>query len=364
MMRAFHLLISFLRWYVEAIRNPTMNGFAKTIMIWSLSGLTAIAITANLNIPTKWGTISLVFGGGGTTLCVSLFVVSLLMLFYSEYQDRKNADDSQLIKIRHMGLINHSIDDVQNYMPRSLKRIKPQPFDIEFGNSHKTTEIDELNKQLSQICRLPQTIKDSGHSINNGKKYIVYSGVAPVPMVAAAGHIISNMQNVHVADWNREEKKWHFNDELDDGEKLKFESVGNGDKCIDSLNIAVSFSLPIRLQNIEREFPNSRFYNIMFESGTYGYDKICSKNKQVRLAKIILEFINNDVIPDYQNLKRIDFFVAAQASFVFQLGSVLNQGHLPSVVFHHYNPKLDMKTHPWGIAFNHDLGYKVVEKTS
>jgi len=361
-MRALHLFISLLLWYVEALRNPTMNGFAKTILIWSLSGLTAIAITAHLSIPTKWGIVSLTLGGEEGILCVSLLVVSLLMLFYSEYQDRKNADESQLIKIRHMGLVNHSIDDVQNYMPRSLKRIKPQPFDIEFDNSHKTTNVDDLNQQLSQICRLPQTIKDSGRSISNGKKHIVYSGIAPAPMVAAVGHIVSNMQNVHVADWNREEKKWHFNDELDDGEKLKFERIDNNEN-VSSVNIVISFSLPVSLRNIKKEFPNSSLYNITFESCTYGYDKIRSKSKQTRLAKIILEFINNNAIPNHQNLKRINFFVAAQASFIFQLGSVLNQGHLPSIAFHHFNPMLDTKTHPWGITFN-DNRYDIVERTS
>ncbi len=355
MMKVAHLFFSFLRLYVEGYRNPTMNGYAKMLTIWSLSGLAALS--ANISIPTQWGTITLTLGGGATVICVVLLIVSVCMVCYTEYQDRKSAEDSQLIKVRHMGLIDHSIGDVQKNLPRELKRIKAQPFDIEFANSHKTTEMVELDEHLAQINRLPQTIKDSGRSLNNGKKHIVYSCVAPVPMVAAAGHLISNMQNVHVADWDREAKKWHFNDQLDDGEKLIFKAIHKKDVSTVAVNIAISLSLPLRLHNIEDEFSGSALYHIKSES--QGYDKVCSKAKQVRLAKGILEFINNEIIPNYPNLNRLNFFVAAQASFIFQLGSVLNQGHLPKIVFHHFNPSNEEKSHPWGVAINSGT-YEVV----
>lgn len=358
MMRVVQVVLSFLLRCLEASRNPTINGIAKVILISSLGGLAVISAT--LNIPTQWGPLTLTLGGGDAILCGSLLVVSLLMVFYSEYQDKREADDSQLINIRHMGLIDHSIDDVHNYMPRKLKRIKPQPFVIEFDNSHKTTNIDELKQQLEQVSRLPLFIKDSGRSLNNGKKHLVYGGVAPVPMLAAAGHLISNMQNTHVADWERTKKKWHFNEELDDGEKLKFEVIGHNDKQTTCINLGISLSLPLRLDDISNEFPNAAFYKVMLESGELGYDKLCSEVKQARLVKSILEFINNDLRPNYPNLEQLNFFVAAQASFVFRLGSGLNQGHLPKIVFYHFNPDHDVKTHPWGVVLNGDNGYEVV----
>ncbi|MBL4832701.1 MAG: SAVED domain-containing protein [Pseudomonas sp.] len=355
MMKVVQVVLSFLLRCLEASRNPTLNGIAKIMLMASLGGLAVI--TGTFNIPTQWGPLTLTLGGGDAILCTSLLVISLLMIFYSEYQNKKEADDSQLIKIRHMGLIDHSIDDVQNYMPRKLKRIKAQPFDIEFDNSHKTTKIDELQQQLDQISRLPQTIKDSGRSLNNGKKHLVYGAVAPVPMLAAAGHLISNMQNVHIADWDREAKKWHFNDQLDDGENLKFEALDKKDDSAIAVSIAISLSLPLRLHKIKEEFSGSALYHIKSES--QGYDKICSKIKQERLAKSILEFINNEVMPNYSNLNQLDFFVAAQASFIFQLGTVLNQGHLPKIVFHHFNPANEVKTHPWGVVINSGT-YEVV----
>ncbi len=358
MMRVLQVVLSFLLRCLEASRNPTLNGIAKIILIASIGGLAVISAT--LNIPTQWGPITLTLGGGDAILCTVLLVTSLSMVFYSEYQDRKEAEDSQLIKIRHMGLIDHSIGDVKNYMPRNLKRIKAQPFDIEFDNSHKTTNIDELKQQLEQVSRLPLFIKDSGRSLNNGKKHLVYGGVAPVPMLAAAGHLISNMQNTHVADWERTKKKWHFNEELDDGEKLKFEVIGHSDKQATCINLGISLSLPLRLDDISNEFPDAAFYRVMLESGELGYDKLCSEVKQGRLVKSTLEFINNDLRPNYPNLEQLNFFVAAQASFVFRLGSGLNQGHLPKIVFYHFNPDHDVKTHPWGVVLNGENGYEVV----
>lgn len=359
MMRVVQVILSFLLRCLEASRNPTINGIAKAILVASLGGLAVISAT--LNIPTQWGPLTLTLGGGDVILCGSLLVISLLMVFYSEYQDKREADDSQLIKIRHMGLIDHSIGDIKDNLPRKLKRIKAQPFDIEFDKSNKTLNINELQQQLDQICRLPQFIKDSGRSLNNGKKHLVYGAVAPVPMLAAAGHLVSNMQNVNIADWDRVKKKWHFNDELDDKEKLNFEDLSQRDNDATSVNIAISLSLPLRLNNIETEFPDSALYKVTFESGDYGYDKISSEVKQERLVNDILEFINIEIIPNYPNLEQLNFFVAAQASFVFRLGSVLNQGHLSKIVFYHFNPDHDVKTHPWGIAFNGKKGYEVVE---
>ena len=196
--------------------------------------------------------------------------------------------------------------------------------------------------------------------MNNGKKHLVYGGVAPVPMLAAAGHLISNMQNTHVADWERTKKKWHFNEELDDGEKLKFEVIGHSDNQTTCINLGISLSLPLRLDDISNEFPKAAFYKVMLESGELGYDKLCSEVKQARLVKSILEFINNDLRPNYPNLEQLNFFVAAQASFVFRLGSSLNQGHLPKIVFYHFNPDHDVKTHPWGVVLNGENGYEVV----
>ena len=260
-----------------------------------------------------------------------------------------------------MGLIDHAIDDIRNYLPKKLKRIRPHPFSIIHKGSHQTDSLDELKYQLDNICRLPQFIKDCGETLNNAKKNILYGGVAPVPMVATAGHIISNMQDVHIGDWDREKRKWHFNNEFDDGEELNFEEIDNKGFQTKRVALAISLSIPIRLNMIEEEFGKNALYKVTYESGKHEYDNACSSTKQARLVKNILEFINNVVIPNYSNLEQLDIFITAQASFVFRLGSVFNQAHLPKIVFHHFNPNNEAKKHPWGVILNDNTqGYKVV----
>ena len=319
----------------------------KFMISWSLA---ALGVT-NLNLSVKTDFIN--FSLNPSTLSDGFLIftlgVGVVFAAYASWREYKVAEDSQLLKIHHMGLVNHNIGDVQNELPKPLKKIKPQPLNIDYAGSHKTENVNSLEEQLRKICQIPEVIKDSGSSLNNGKKHLVYAGVAPVPMVAAAGHILGNMQNIHVADWDRRNKKWHFNDEFDDGEQLVFVDLRTSKKNLKSVSIIISLSLPISYESVYRDFPDSNSYGVKLESGKYGYDQICSNRKQERFALDILCFINNEIIPNYPELQRINFFVAAQSSFVFRLGASLNQGHLPKLLFHHFNPELSERKHPWSV---------------
>lgn len=358
-MKFIQVVLSFISSVLEVSRKPSIMWFAKVILLASFGELGAQIFSAQFPVD-QWG-ITFTIGGGDTGIFILLFAVSMALLIYGEYREKKEADDSQLIAVRHMGLVDHGIDDIRNYLPKMIKRIRPQPFSILHTNSHQTNDIGELEAQLQNICRLPQSIKDSGNTLNNAKKHIVYGGVAPVPMVATAGHIISNMQNVHVGDWDREKKKWHFNNEFDDGESLKFEEIDSKGYEATAVTLAISLSIPIRKNVIQDEFSENALVEVTYASGEHKYDNACSSEKQERLAKSILEFINNNIIPNYPNLEKLDILITAQASLVFRIGSVLNQGHLPKIVFHHFNPKSKSKKHPWGVVLNDSKnGYKVV----
>ena len=353
-----NLLVNFLRWYIDGLRQPTLNAIARLILIWSLTALAAI--TASVNFETEWLNVSLSSGNDSSYFFMFLVICSLLMLAYSEYKDMKVAGNSQLFKIRHMGLIDHNIGDVESYFPKSLKKIKPQAFNIEFSNSHKTDDIDSLKGQLSKIVRIPEAIRESGSSLNNVNKHIVYSGVAPVPMIAAAGHAISNMQNVHIADWNRQKKKWHFSTDLDNGDKVTFDSSGFSESG-SSVNIIIALSLPVNIEKVYSDFPSGDNCKIYWEDNKPSYDRLCSAEKQDRIINEILTFINRNILPNKRDLKEIKVFVAAQASFIFRLGAALNQGHFPQITFYHYNPDHSHSQHPWGISFNGAIGgYKLV----
>jgi hypothetical protein len=346
-MKVSHLIINFFRWYVDGLRQPTLNAVARMILVWSLTALAAIS--ASVTFDTVWLSVSLASGNGSTYFFMFLALCAIGMLVYSEFRDRKIASDSQLIKIRHMGLIDHSIDDVENYFPTCLKKIKPQALNIEFSNSHKTSDEEELKMQLAKISRITDTIMESGSSLNNAKKHIVYSGVAPVPMIAAAGHVISNMQNVNVADWNRQKKKWHFSTDLDDGEKISI-NLDTTTSSQSSVNLLVSFSLPIDRTRVQSDFPSLSCCQVTWENKDTSYDKLGSSEKQERIVSEILGFINNKIIPANTDLENLNVFIAAQASFVFRLGAALNQGHLPKIIFYHYNPDHPKKYHPWGVS--------------
>ena len=348
MTKLTNLLISLFKWYIEGLRQPSLNSIARLILVWSLTALAAIS--ASVSFESDWINVSLSSGNSSSLFFMFLAICSLIMLAYSEYRDRQVASESLLFKIRHMGLIDHGIDDVENYFPKFLKKFKAQAFNMEFSNSHKTKDIDALNHQLSKVARISDALIESGSSLNNANKHIVYAGVAPVPMVAAAGHAVSNMQNVHVADWNRQDKKWHFSTDLDDNEIVKCESaISNGSE--ESVCLVIELSLPISVDKIRSDFPDIDCYKVSWVDDSPRYDKLCSVDKQNRIVSEILNLINSEILPHKTGLKEIKVFVAAQASFVFRLGAALNQGHLPKITFYHYNPDHKDSIHPWGVSF-------------
>ncbi|AIY66114.1 SAVED domain-containing protein [Pseudoalteromonas piratica] len=359
MKKYIHIFLNFFIKLAELKRKPSLNWAAKAILGAALATLLSSSFSLEIPIPALDTTLT--FGGADLFTFFVLLVTALAIFGYTEYRDVKEADDSILTIIRHMGLVDNEIDDLRNYLPKKLRRIKPQHFVISYENSNKTTDKSELNKQLEHIRRIPAHLTDTGHAGNNAKKHIAYGGVAPVPMLAAAGHVISNMQNVHIGDWERQKKRWHFNSQFDDGEELVFHVDGDDNADAESVSLAVSFSIPVNLKCIHDEFSESPLHVVTLPSGEHKYDRLCSEEKQDRLAIAILEFINNKLIPNYSNLGEINVFVTAQASFIFRLGSVMNQGHLPRVIFHHYDRNRDGAKHPWGVVLNdNEMGYKVV----
>jgi len=348
MIKLTNLLISLFKWYIEGLRQPSLNSIARLILIWSLTALAAFSVSVNFE--TDWIDVSLSSGSGSSVFFMCMITCSLIMLAYSEYRDRQLACNSLLFKIRHMGLVNHSVDDVENYFPRSLKKLKAQAFNMEFSNSHKTEDIANLKDQLSKVARIPEALNESGSSLNNANKHIVYAGVAPVPMIAAVGHAVSNMQNVHVADWNRQDKKWHFSTDLDDNENVKCEMT-TSNASEESVCLIIELSLPISVDKIRNDFPEFNCFKVYWKDDKPRYDKLNSVDKQNRIVNEILNIINNEILPNKTGLKEIKVFVAAQASFIFRLGSALNQGHLPKITFYHYNPDNKKSNHPWGVSF-------------
>lgn len=360
MKKYIHIFLNFFIRFAELKRKPSLNWAAKAILGAALTTLLSSSFSLEIPVPALDTTLTL--GGGDLFTFFVLLVIALIMFGYTEYRDVREADDSILTIVRHMGLVDNEIDDLRSYLPKKLKRIRPQNFVMAYENSNKTLNIDELEKQLEHICRIPTFLSDTGQASNNAKKHIAYGGVAPVPMLAAAGHVISNMQNVYIGDWERQRKRWHFNSQFDDGEELVFHVDGDDNADAESVSLAVSFSIPVNIKCIHDEFSESPLHVVTLESGEHKYDRLCSEEKQDRLAITILEYINNTLIPNYSNLVEINVFVTAQASFVFRLGSVMNQGHLPRIIFHHYDRDREGAKHPWGVVLNDTkLSYKVVQ---
>jgi len=105
------------------------------------------------------------------------------------------------------------------------------------------------------------------------------------------------------------------------------------------------------VDKIRNDFPEFNCFKVYWKDDKPRYDKLNSVDKQNRIVNEILNIINNEILPNKTGLKEIKVFVAAQASFIFRLGSALNQGHLPKITFYHYNPDNKKSNHPWGVSF-------------
>lgn len=288
----------------------------------------------HVNLP-----VSLTFSFGPETVTYTGFILLAIGVFLGIWGVRRvrKTRSSCLIYLRGMPGM-HDQPPIEDLPPR-----------YRFGEVTHLS-IDSHNRRpqdvLQDIDVLRKMLDDKIFSMNIDAPAIIFAGLAPVPLLYAAGVSLLTRSNLKVMDYNRFEQKWHILDELDDGQHLK---IVYPECPIDNeIAIAISFTLSINQCQISPNLRNKTIWVYLNESAPMA-DALSSEEKLKRVLRTLHDMIRNLRSRDgYENVQKVHLFVAAQASTVFKLGTEYQANIYPDIRMYHFNGGEGKYT--WGIS--------------
>jgi len=210
------------------------------------------------------------------------------------------------------------------------------------------THNQDTEKALKHIEMFGQMFDEKILSMNLEAPYIVFAGLAPVPLLYAAGVRLSTRQNQRVMDYNRFEQKWHMLDELDDGERVTI-TYPQG-----LIGADIAFVLPFTINIAESQIPASlkdKIVWVRLHNAGPRTDAISSDEKLKSILRTVHDAIRNlRSRQGYEHVEKVHLFIGAQASTVFKLGTEYQPNAYPEICVYHFQGGEGRYT--WGISIS------------
>ncbi|MBT6502004.1 MAG: SAVED domain-containing protein [Deltaproteobacteria bacterium] len=171
-------------------------------------------------------------------------------------------------------------------------------------------------------------------SLNIAAPVTVFAGLAPVPLLYAAGVRLSTRQNLRVMDYNRFEQKWHMLDDCDDGERVV---VNYPENFIgEDVAIAMTFTVSIAESQLPSSLTDKTIW-IRLDGRGPRADAFSSEEKMKSALRTVHDLIRNLRSREgYEKIEKVHLFIAAQASTVVKLGSEYQSNIYPEIRIYHF----------------------------
>lgn len=186
---------------------------------------------------------------------------------------------------------------------------------------------------------------------------VYFAGLGSVPYLYLLGTIFRNGHSETISlEYRREKDKWTLLEAF--GEERSLHPIPNNNRSIDeavdevkanqrhAIGLAIEFTFRIS----EKEIPSTLQGNVLHLGLSCGpqYDALPAYPIQSEIIKQLSHIIEQLS----KKASRVHLFVSAQASVVFNLGRLYQDGAHASIVIHNYDPI--KKSYSWAIAFSKD----------
>lgn len=214
--------------------------------------------------------------------------------------------------------------------------------------THLSLDIHKQSTEsaLEHVEMFGKMLDDKILSLNLEAPVTVFAGLAPVPLLYAAGVRLSTRQTLLVMDYDRFEQKWHMLDDQDDGERVEI-SYPNG-----RIDTDIAIALPFTISIADAQIPSSfrdKIIRVQLNGAGPRTDALSSQEKAKHILHSVHDVIRNLRSRDgYEHLERVHMFIAAQASTVFKLGTQYQPNAYPEVRIYHFQGGHGKYT--WGIG--------------
>lgn len=238
---------------------------------------------------------------------------------------------------------------------RGLAGMDDQPPTNDLPPKYRYGEVTHLTldthnqlteRALEHIEMFGKMLDEKVLSMNLEAPVTVFAGLAPVPLLYAAGVRLSTRKNLLVMDYDRFEQKWHMLDNRDDGERVEI-SYPNG-KIDADIAIVMPFTIAIADSQIPSPLNDTTIW-IRLDGAGPRTDAFSSAEKMRHVLRTVHDVIRNLRSREgCERVERVHLFLAAQASTVFKLGTEYQSNAYPEMRIYHFQGGDGKYT--WGIS--------------
>jgi len=248
------------------------------------------------------------------------------------------------ILLFHRGMEGMNTASVKKSLPKSFSQGKLTVIDINEGHQLYEGKVFHPEYALEAVSNIQQLIKSSLSGCDQNDIKLAYAGLAPIPILVAAGYKVTSRQECMVLDYNRAEG-WHALNDIDDMEKASIR-VPRGEVS-DKVAVTISQSVGIALNQLSDELKDVA-YEVSLENGARR-DSLNSIDKQNRISEEIYNLLANLPIR-HPDLEEIHIYMGVQASFAFKIGTMITSSVMKSISVYQYEPIKSQ--YSWGVCFS------------
>jgi len=246
------------------------------------------------------------------------------------------------ILIIHRGMEGMDTNSIQKALPKSFSKGKLDIIDLQEGHQLYEGKVVHPERALEVINGLNQQIKTRLNGRNISEVKLAFGGLAPIPLLVAAGYKVTSRQECITLDYSRL-GSWHGLDDIDDLEEVSI--IQPDCKIIDQVAIMLPFSVEISEKQLPQNL-SDKAYIVRLKKGARP-DSLNSTDKQKRIASELYTLCAN-LKAEHPALNEIHLFLASQASFAFRLGTMLTASVLPKVSIYQYDSGTGK--YGWGVS--------------
>jgi len=255
------------------------------------------------------------------------------------------------ILIFHRGMAGMDTSNPESVLPRSMRIGQLRTITIDNQSLQQDGRLVDPSVALRPVNSIDTQI--SSNLTDASSPSIAYAGLAPIPLLFAAGYRISSRQLSLILDYDRS-NGWHLLDEEDDGEKILVNKP-NGD-CGEAKHCSIV--LPLSVEISADQIPDNLkrcVYWIRLENGARA-DSLSSDAKQKRLAKEMYNVLAG-IRAEFPALEVVHIFMACQASWAVRFGTMVTMSVHPTVAVYQF----ENGEYRWGVRIEPECDPEICE---
>ena len=270
-------------------------------------------------------------------LAVGMLAVGVVLLLWRSSSLQKQITGVLIVQRFMAGM---SATNPKQVLPTQMKLGELVIIDQDEQSSQRDGVVIDPAGMLRKVNNLDEVLQS--HLGRELAVPVAYAGLAPVPILVAAGYRLTSRQQVIFLDFDRD-TGWHMLDDLDDGEQLEMTQPRLAPTT--QVGLVLSISASINPNDVPRPIVDNCYFGAVSKGPRR--DSASSEYKQKRICRELYDLLAS-IRSRHSEVETVHVFLASQASFAVRFGSTITQSVHPAVRVYQY----EKGEYTWSILVN------------